>query len=114
MDLAHIGRRRFGRRRGRAMTRTKEIHMSTKGALIAAMAAGIFTVGAPMLASAKDSAKIHCEGVNACKGKGGCKGADNACKGQNGCKGKGFVEMTDAKCKAKGGTAAPMPEGDKK
>ena len=79
---------------------------STKGTVIVAMAAGMFLSTAPLLASAKDSAKVHCEGVNACKGKGGCKSADNACKGQNGCKGKGWIEMSDKKCKAKGGTAA--------
>ena len=63
--------------------------MTTKGALVAAMVAGLFTAATPMVASAS-RAKVHCEGVNACKGKGGCKGADNACKGQNGCKGKGW------------------------
>ena len=81
--------------------------MTTKGALIAAAVAGLFTTGAPLLASAKDAAKVHCQGVNACKGKGGCKGADNSCKGQNGCKGKGFVEMSDKQCKSKGGAVAP-------
>jgi hypothetical protein len=83
--------------------------MTTKGALIAAAVAGLFTAASPLVASAKD-AGVHCAGVNACKGKGGCKGADNACKGQNGCKGKGWVEMSEKKCKAKGGTvpeAAP-------
>ena len=42
--------------------------MSNKGALIAAMAAGLFSAGAPVLANAADSDKVHCEGVNACKG----------------------------------------------
>jgi hypothetical protein len=80
--------------------------MSTKGALIAVAVAGLFSTSAPLVASAKD-AKIHCQGVNACKGKGGCKSADNACKGQNGCKGKGFVDMTEKQCKDKGGTVMP-------
>jgi len=43
-------------------------------------------------------AKIHCLGVNACKGKSACKSANNACKGQNSCKGKGFLEMTAKEC----------------
>lgn len=81
--------------------------MTTKGALIAAAVAGLFTSAAPMLASAKETAKVHCAGVNACKGKGACKGADNSCKGQNGCKGKGWVGMSDKKCQDKGGTVAP-------
>lgn len=51
------------------------------------------------------TAKVHCQGVNDCKGKGGCKSAANACAGQNGCKGKGFVDTaSEDDCKAKGGT----------
>ena len=83
--------------------------MSTKGAFIAAAVAGLFASATPLVVSAKE-AKVHCQGVNACKGKGGCKGADNACKGQNGCKGKGYMEMTEKQCKAKGGTVLPAEE----
>jgi hypothetical protein len=82
---------------------------TTKGALIAAMAAGLFAAATPALVSAKETAKVHCAGVNACKGKGGCKGADNSCKGQNGCKGKGWMDMSEAKCTKKGGTVVPAP-----
>jgi hypothetical protein len=88
--------------------------MTTKGALIAAAVAGLFTAASPLIASAKDAAKVQCTGVNACKGKGGCKGADNSCKGQNGCKGKGWMEMSSKKCADKGGTAMPAPAPDKK
>jgi len=80
--------------------------MTTKGTLIAAAVAGLFASAAPLAVAAADTT-VHCQGVNACKGKGGCKGADNSCKGQNGCKGKGFVEMTEKDCKTKGGTVAP-------
>ena len=80
--------------------------MTTKGALVAAMAAGLFSASAPLIASAADSDKVHCQGVNACKGKSGCHTATNACAGQNGCKGKGWVEMTEKECKAKGGKTA--------
>jgi len=48
-------------------------------------------------------AKVHCGGVNDCKGKSGCKTASNACAGQNGCKGQGYVELTADECQAKGG-----------
>jgi hypothetical protein len=77
--------------------------MKSKGAIIAAMAAGLFGAGAPLVASAADSAKVHCQGVNSCKGKGSCHGASNGCAGQNGCKGKGWVEMSEKDCKDKGG-----------
>ena len=55
--------------------------MTTKGAFIAAMAAGLFSASAPLVASAADSDKVHCQGVNSCKGKSGCHGASNACAG---------------------------------
>ena len=77
--------------------------MTTKGALVAAAVAGLMASATPMVASAKGAGKVHCQGVNACKGKGGCKGADNACKGQNGCKGQGLTETSEKDCKAKGG-----------
>lgn len=48
-------------------------------------------------------AKVHCGGVNSCKGHGACKTEANACAGKNGCKGQGFVEMTEAECKAAAG-----------
>jgi len=79
--------------------------MSNKGALIAAMAGGLFA-GAPALANAADTAKVHCAGVNACKGKSACHSASNACAGQNSCKGKGWVEMSEKECKDKGGKVA--------
>jgi hypothetical protein len=50
------------------------------------------------------TAKVHCMGVNSCKGKSECKTANNACAGQNGCGGKGFIDMAEEECKAKGGT----------
>ncbi len=50
------------------------------------------------------TAKVHCMGVNECKGKGACKTDANACAGQNGCGKKGFVEITEEECKAKGGS----------
>jgi hypothetical protein len=84
--------------------------MSTKGALIAAMAAGMFATMAPLAASAGDEAKVHCQGVNSCKGKSACNSATNGCAGQNSCKGKGWIALTEKECKAKGGTVVPaMP-----
>jgi hypothetical protein len=77
--------------------------MSTRGALIAALAAGFLGGAAPLPASAADTDKVKCSGVNECKGKGGCKSKANACAGKNGCKGKGWMEMTEKECKDKGG-----------
>ena len=85
--------------------------MSTKGALIAAMAAGFIGSALPLPARAADTDKVKCTGVNDCKGKGACSSRTNSCSGKNGCKGKGWMEMTEKECKDKGGK--PMKE-DKK
>jgi hypothetical protein len=74
------------------------------GLAVAAMAAGMFMTGVAGTAAAADEAKIHCVGINSCKGTSDCKTADNACKGKNSCKGKGFVATTEKMCKEKGGT----------
>ena len=67
------------------------------GIALATAAAGMFalTAAGPVTAQA---AKVKCEGVNGCKGQGGCKGAKNDCKGLNGCKGQGWTEMSQADC----------------
>ena len=71
------------------------------GLALATAAAGLFaTAGIPAAYAGKDEAKIHCEGVNSCKGQTECQTASNACKGQNSCKGKGWLEMTKAECNA--------------
>ena len=69
------------------------------GAAIAAAAAGLFAMGTatPVLA-AEEGAKVHCEGVNSCKGQSDCASAKNSCKGQNSCKGEGFKEMSAQEC----------------
>jgi len=55
-------------------------------------------------ADAKDSAaQIKCTGVNECKAKGACGGANHDCAGQNECKGKGWITLAEKDCKAKGG-----------
>jgi hypothetical protein len=73
---------------------------NTSGVAVATAAAMLFGTGLTSAAFAADTdGKIHCTGVNACKGQSACKSANNACKGQNSCKGKGFLEMTKAECK---------------
>lgn len=64
----------------------------------------------------KGAEKVHCYGINSCKGKGACAGAGHDCKGKNACKGQGWTALTAKACKAKKGTteepksdAAPAP-----
>ena len=69
------------------------------GIALATAAAGMFSMMAvSTTAFAGDEAKIHCDGVNGCKGTSDCKTDKNACKGQNGCKGTGFKELSKADC----------------
>ncbi|MDB4989299.1 MAG: hypothetical protein JWN04_4477 [Myxococcaceae bacterium] len=85
--------------------RTKQT--ASKAALVAAMAAGLFTAGLPLATQASDTDKVHCAGINACKGKGACSSAKHACSGKNTCKGKGWVETTAKECADKGGHVEP-------
>lgn len=76
------------------------------GAALATAAATLFLsgcatgTGGGATASAE---KVHCMGVNACKGQAFCATANNSCKGHNACKGKGFVPMTKEECDSAGG-----------
>ena len=74
--------------------------MTTKGTLVATAVAGLFLSASPMVTSAKAAGKIHCQGVNACKGKGGCKTGDGGCAGKNSCKGKGGCATDGSKMPA--------------
>jgi hypothetical protein len=87
--------------------------MKTKGALIAAMAAGFLGSAVPFAAQAAETDMVKCTGVNACKGHGACKSKTNACAGKNGCKGKGWTEMTEKDCKDKGGKVLEEKAKDK-
>lgn len=85
------------------------------GTMIALTATSLFAAACskkeegskPAAEKTEKTAKLHCDGANACKGKGGCKSEKNACKGQNGCKGQGFVETATAEeCTTQGGTVS--------
>lgn len=77
------------------------------GAAVAAAAAALFMAGCASMSQPSDTqtAKVHCFGVNSCKGQSDCKSASNSCKGLNNCKGQGFKAMTQPECDAAGGKA---------
>ena len=86
------------------------MNKSMKGFVIASAVASLFasTADAGDKAApkkdAKVAAKVRCEGVNECKGKGECGGASGtSCAGTNDCKGKGWIQIAEKDCKAKGG-----------
>ncbi|HMK90437.1 MAG TPA: hypothetical protein VK446_12505 [Methylocystis sp.] len=73
------------------------------GAAIAIAAVSLALAGA-VTAQAAASAKVHCLGVNSCKGQSDCMTPKNSCKGANACKGQGWVFKESAEaCKQEGG-----------
>jgi hypothetical protein len=75
------------------------------GSALAAAAISLALSGAVATPAAAKGAKVHCSGINSCKGKSECKTANNSCKGMNTCKGEGWVSAKSAKaCEKKGGT----------
>jgi len=85
--------------------------MESRRGRIAAAAAAPFLSGAPLAASAKETAKVHCEGVNSCKGKSACNSAHNRCRGQNSCKGKGWLEMTKRNARPRAARSRRVGDG---
>jgi hypothetical protein len=80
---------------------------TVNGSAIAAAAVSIALAGGvPTPAKATTPAgKVHCLGVNGCKGKSDCHTPKNACKGMNACKGQGWTFKESAKaCEDAGGT----------
>jgi hypothetical protein len=82
---------------------------SMKGAIFAAAVAGIFSARVALAddgtaAPGAAEAKVHCQGINSCKGHGECGGSGHDCAGKNECKGKGWIESSAADCKTKGGS----------
>lgn len=76
------------------------LSIASSAAMIAISAAA---TTAPAFAQAEEG-KIHCYGINTCKGQSDCKTAKNECKGMNACKGQGFKELTVKACTAAGGS----------
>jgi len=92
--------------------------IQSKGATLASVAAvmafsmsAAFAVENPkgshgMAVGASD--KVHCYGVQSCKGNSDCKTAEHSCKGQNACKGHGFKGISAKDCLDKGGVIADL------
>src|SRR5262249_28536403 len=94
--------------RGRLWRRTtwrNVMNRTSKGAILALSVAALFAARGAIAAEekGKTDAKVHCSGVNECKGKGACAGGGHSCAGKNGCKGQGFVETSAAECQKMGG-----------
>ncbi len=81
------------------------MEISKKSALIASAIVGLLvTAGVAGTVSAEDAKKVHCYGVNKCKGTGACGGKGHSCAGENSCKGQGFLDIDEETClKIEGG-----------
>ena len=57
----------------------------------------------------KAAGKVHCFGINTCKGKSECAvEGKSGCNGKNDCKGQGWITLSSAKkCTSKKGTVLP-------
>ena len=84
--------------------------------LVASLASAL---ALPALARAQESTgegeKVHCYGVNKCKGTGDCGGPGHSCANQNACKRQGYIEMDKETClRIDGGRLTPDEDkGDK-
>jgi uncharacterized membrane protein len=74
----------------------------TTSVALAVAAASLFAF-APVASQAGNDAKVHCYGINNCKGQNDCKSLFSSCKGQSACKGKGFKDVTLKECRDMGG-----------
>lgn len=86
----------------------------TRRVLLAAMAGMLATASLGSSAIAEEADKVHCYGINKCKGTGDCSGKGHKCAGQNACKGQGHVNLPKDVClRIEGGhlTAGPGEEG---
>lgn len=80
--------------------------------LMASAVAGLLVSGGfmPGNAAAAEGDKVHCYGVNKCKGTGECGGKGSSCAGENGCKGQGWISTTKEEClKMEGGRLTEDP-----
>lgn len=65
--------------------------------LIASLASAL-TIPAAALPADEQPEKVHCYGVNKCKGVGDCGGPGQSCAGSNACKRQGFIDMDKDTC----------------
>ncbi len=85
------------------------MQINKKSALLASAITGLLVLaGVAGTASAEDAKKVHCYGVNKCKGTGACGGKGHSCAGENSCKGQGFLDIDEETClKIEGGRLKP-------
>ncbi|HYC56236.1 MAG TPA: hypothetical protein VEL28_14975 [Candidatus Binatia bacterium] len=72
-----------------------------RNVLLASAVVGLLAstaAGQVMAAGEAEPAKVHCYGINACKGTGDCSGKGHQCAGLNACKGQGHINLPKELC----------------
>ena len=84
--------------------------VNKRSLLLASAVAGMMAfAGAPGSASAEETEKVNCYGVNKCKGAGACGGKAHSCAGENTCKGQGYLKIDKETCLSiEGGRLTPQ------
>ena len=79
----------------------------TQRAVVTAAVVGLLAAAGAVVASAVEpdmgaaggaSGKVHCYGINKCKGTGSCGGKGHSCAGMNACKGQGYLDVEKDTC----------------
>jgi uncharacterized membrane protein len=78
--------------------------------LATALSGPLMAQGEKAPAKGEGGEKVHCYGVNKCKGVGDCSGAGHSCKGHNECARKGFIEMDEETCLKLDGGSLTAPK----
>ena len=91
-------------------------HDQKRRFLLASAVAALVAAGSSFAADEAKGTdeKVHCYGINACKGTGDCSGKGHQCAGFNACKGQGHINLPKALClRIQGGhlEAKPGEEG---
>jgi uncharacterized membrane protein len=92
-------------------------HDQKRRVLLASAVAGLMAMASSSPAADAPKAaddKVHCYGINACKGTGDCSGKGHQCAGLNVCNGQGHINLAKSLClRIQGGhlEAKPGEEG---
>jgi uncharacterized membrane protein len=89
--------------------------MNRHSKVLLAAAVGALLAGGNAAVAADDAKadeKVHCYGINKCKGTGDCSGKGHDCAGHNACAGQGHINLPKDVClRIKGGHLTPK-EGE--
>jgi len=82
----------------------KQVSRSGAALAVAAVSLALVAQATGAAAAMGKPGKVHCLGINSCKGKSDCMTPKNSCKAMNECKGQGWLfQDSEAECEKAGG-----------